>query len=222
MGYEPIFFDIETTGLNPMAQSWWNGHDLDARVTAIGVGNIENWREANSHKDGEYNVDVLWDESEYRLLQVAHDRLVELATQIQSLGHEPFLVSFNGRQFDHPYLGARYARLRLDGGLWHHSIKRLDMMRALGKHWDPVDRYPSEDDCLEIAGIESDDAYDGSDMPQAYKDKDWTAIQSHVSHDVEEMLRLFIETEDECLEEFYDHYDIEQDVANVEEWNPDE
>lgn len=217
MAYEPIFFDIETTGLNPMAQQWWDSEQFGAQVTAVGFGTIDDWRGSSGHDDAEYTVDIHYDSSEYRLLQVVHERLADKAKRILEAGDKPFLVSFNGRKFDHPYLGARYARLRLDGKLFNQTLKRLDMMRALGKHYDGCTRYPSEDDCLEAVGIESEDKYDGSDMPQAFADKNWGIIRDHVESDVEEMMRLFVELQEECLTEFYDHYDIDSDPNSAEE-----
>jgi uncharacterized protein YprB with RNaseH-like and TPR domain len=219
--YDPVFFDIETTGFNPMAQQWHNSYQYDARVTAVGVGTVKGWREAEGHEDCEYDVDVYWDESEYRLLQVLPDRLDNKIAMIRGEGYEPFLVSFNGRQFDHPYLGARFSRLRLDGGAFTHGLKRLDMMRALGKRWGDIGRYPSEDDCLEEMGIASDDPYDGSDMPDMFGNGNWDAISEHARHDIEEMMRLFVETRTECMGEFYDHYDVDSEPNFVPTYDPD-
>mgnify|MGYP000202699425 CR=1 FL=1 len=215
--YEPVFFDIETTGLNPMAQDWWDNETHGARVTAIGIGTMNGWREGRDFEDIQTDVKILTDESEYRLLSVAHERLVDLYTKLAEDGAEGFLVGHNSRQFDHPYLGARYARLRLDGSLWNHNMKRLDTMLALGKHYGAVSRYPSEDDVLEALGIESDDPYDGSDMPQAYADRDWSMIQDHVKYDVAEMMEMFAEVPEPCMTEFYDHYDIGKDASFTEE-----
>lgn len=215
--YEPIFFDIETTGLNPMQQEWWDNASHGARVTAVGIGTVEGWRDSDDPDDCDINVKVLTDESEYRLLKVAHTRLVEIAQGFLSGGDDCFLVGHNSRQFDHPYLGARYARLRLDGSLWNHNLKRLDTMRALGKHWDGLGRYPKEDDVLERLGIESDDPYTGADMPDAYGNKDWDAIKTHVRCDVEEMAKMFVMLSEPCMTEFYDHYDIDKDASFTEE-----
>jgi len=215
--YEPIFFDIETTGFNPMSQEWHGNTDYGARVTAIGVATCPNWRDVDSPEDVEIDKKVLWDTSEYGLLKTLSTVVGDIADNIRDGGGEPFMVSFNGRQFDHPYLGARYSRLRLDGSLFTHQLKRLDMMRALGKHWSLVDRYPSEDDCLAVAGIESEDPYGGSDMPEAYTKGQWDKIQVHVRHDTEEMVKLWALTKSECMKEFYDHYDIDADAEFIEE-----
>jgi uncharacterized protein YprB with RNaseH-like and TPR domain len=160
---------------------------------------------------------VLWDDSEYRLLQVANKRLEEIVGDYHNQGYTPFLVTFNGREFDHPYLGARFARLRLDGSWFNHKLRRLDMMRALGKHLDSVDRYPSEDDCLEAVGIDSEDPHDGSDMPDAFGRNDWNTIEEHAKHDVKEMMLLFYSMPGMCMREFYDHYDIDMDADYTEE-----
>ena len=220
MNYEPVFFDIETTGLNPMAQDWWNNTDYPAQVTAIGLGWIDDWRDGQDIEDVVLNTEVYSDPDEYRLLDNVADKVEARCEYIADETTEPMLVTFNGRQYDHPYLGARYARLRLDGSVFNHQYKRLDMMRALGNHLEGVGRYPSEDDCLEKLGIGSDDPYDGSDMPDAFGDDDWKMIREHVGHDVTEMLKLFVATKTECMTEFYDHYGVDKDPNFVEEVEP--
>lgn len=215
--YEPVFFDIETTGLNPMAQEWWDNETHGARVTAIGIGTVDGWRDTTDPEDCDIDVKVLTDESEYRLLNVARERLKEVEAEIFDNGGEAFLVGHNSRQFDHPYLGARYARLRLDGRAWNDILKRLDTMRALGKNWNEVGRFPKEDDVLDVLGIESDDPYTGADMPNAYAERNWDAIKTHVRHDVNDMAKLFVVLSEPCMEEFYDHYDIDKDASFTEE-----
>lgn len=214
----PLFFDIETTGLNPLAQEWYDNVDYGARVTAIGIGRMnDEFYRGGGYQECSNSVTVLHDDSEYRLLKVAHERLKEIHADYQKQGFVPFLVTFNGRKFDHPYLGARYARLRLDGSYFNHMLKRLDMMRAFGKHYDAVSRYPSEDDCLDALGIESVDELDGSDMPDAYGNGEWGKIKSHVQEDVDEMIKLFCAEPEVCMEEFFDHYDINDDADFSEE-----
>jgi len=211
MAHEPIFFDIETTGFNPMAQSWYDSTDYDGRVTAIGMAKSPDWRGTDEPEDVTVDDKVLYDSSEYRLLGLAATRLQEWVNEIRSGGDTPFLVGFNSRQFDHPYIGARYSRLRIDGSLFTSDLQRLDMMRALGERWTEVGRYPSEDDCLEAVGIDSDDPFDGSDMPDFYGDGRWDDIATHVREDTKEMVKLFALTKKECMAEYYDHYDIEAD-----------
>lgn len=216
--HTPVFFDIETTGLNPMAQHFWSEVDQAAQVTAVGIGTVDGWREGQSWDEADYGVEVYVNDSEYQLLQNLERTMEAKLDHIRKDGTEPFLVGFNSRNFDHPYIGARFARLRLDGSAFNHRTKRLDMMRALGKHWDEVKRYPSEDLCLDAAGIESDDPYDGSDMPSAFAEGNHEAIITHVEADVEEMMKLFVHKKELCMQEYYDHYDIEQDATFTETW----
>jgi len=42
MTHWPIFWDIETTGLNPLARDFWS-NSMEAQVTAVGLGTITNW-----------------------------------------------------------------------------------------------------------------------------------------------------------------------------------
>jgi len=215
--YEPVFFDIETTGFNPMAQSWHNESQYDAQVTAVAMGSCDGWLDAESHSECQYDIAVVSGPSEYMVLQKASDRVTDLAQGIEERGKEPFMVSFNGRQFDHPYLGARYARLRQNGYYFTHGAKRLDMMRALGKRFDGVGRHPSQDDCMEAVGVESEDPLDGADMPKAFGNGNFVKIESHAKADVEAMMRLFVETKQECLDEFSGHYDDVGEFNFVEE-----
>jgi len=216
--YKPVFFDIETTGLNPMAQHFWNSSDYAAQVTAVGIGTVDQWRDNQSIEEAEYDTQVFINSSEYQLLQNVEERIEAKLDHIRGKDKVPYLVGFNSRNFDHPYIGARFSRLRLDGSAFTHREKRLDMMRALGKHWDEISRYPSEDDCLEALGIDSDDPHDGSDMPAAFEEGNFEAIITHVRADVKEMMKLFVAKKEECVGEFFDHYDIEQDATFTETW----
>jgi len=144
MSHEPIFFDIETTGFDPMPQAGWDDSSYDPRVTAIGLATADNWRSAEGPEDVETDTKVLYDSSEYRLLEVAAERLDEIGSEVMADGDAPFLVGYNSRKFDHPYLGARYARLRIDGSRFNRLAQRLDMMRAVKKHPHLVDKLTEE------------------------------------------------------------------------------
>lgn len=219
--YEPIFFDIETTGLNPMAQSWWDSHEHDARITAVGVCRMElGWRKEDDYNDVDKDVEIITNSSEYELLQDLSGCINRYINRIEKEtgGREAFLVGFNSRKYDHPYLGARFARLRLPGPIFNHSRKRLDMMRAIGKSDVIGKRYPGQEDVAEELGVSVPDIYEGSDMPAAFSRGDWDAIRDHVNADVQEMVGIFFETADVCYKEFYSHYSdvIDGDYVNVE------
>lgn len=204
--YEPIFWDIETTGLNPMAQHWWSG-EMAAQVTAIGLARIKNWRDAEGFEDYGKDIKVLWDGDEYRLLKVFRDRLEEMANEIMTNGREPFIVGWNSRNFDHPYIGARYARKRLSNHLVNNNLKRLDMMRPLGSDEVMDKTHPKQDEYAEALGIEVHDELDGSDMPKAFERDQWDKIDQHVRADVDVMSDIFVERRRACYEELYNHYD---------------
>lgn len=203
MTYWPIFWDIETTGLNPLAQEFWSETQA-AQVTAVGLGTIRNWDEGPEPSQADYQVECVFDEDEYRLL----DNLADRATALDYRG-EPFLVGYNSRQFDHPYIGARYSRFRLDGGPFVHGWKRLDMMRVAGSDPATPKRYPKEGEYASALGVEVEDPYDGSDMPGAFKNGEWDKIITHVEADVEESMRMFVKRKGRMMEHFFDHYDIE-------------
>lgn len=217
MDYVPIFWDIETTGLNPMAQDWWS-NETAAQVTAVGIGTIDNWGDSPDRASADIDVQVVKGADEYRLLSLLGEEMREL-----DFDREPFLVGYNSRQFDHPYIGARFARKRLDGEPFASEWKRLDMMRVAGKDDRIGKRYPKEGEYAQALGVDVPDEYDGSDMPEAFENGDWGAIQSHVEADVKESVLMFLEAQDLMMDVFYDHYDIQADGAIVEEIEiPDE
>ena len=210
MDYIPIFWDIETTGLNPMAQNWWDDAK-QAQVTAVGLGTIKNWDEAPTRESAEIQVSVIYNEDEYSLLSNLGERLRGM-----EYDKEPFLVGYNSRKFDHVYLPARCGRLRLNPEPFASEWKRLDMMRVAGKDDRIAKRYPKEGEYADALGVDVPDQYDGSDMPEAFENGEWDKIVSHVEADVEESILMFLEAQDLMMDEFYDHYDIQSDGAIVE------
>lgn len=208
--YIPVFFDIETTGLNPLAQEWHRYQDYDAQVTAVGLGWFDDWPESASGRD----IAVEYGPNEYKLLSDLRKRMESISSQVGDDGDELFLVGFNSRQYDHPYLVARYARLRQDPWPFCHGWRRLDMMRALrnrdGKYWN-------QDDYAEHIGVHSEDEYDGSDMPEAFKRDEWPKILSHVRADMEDLMDIFAYEPGVFMDEFYGHYDIDVDHIQTDD-----
>ena len=210
MTHWPVFWDIETTGLNPMAQEFWS-NEMAAQVTAVGLGTIRNWDEGPNVEQSDFQVECYWDSDEYRLLSNLPDRIEAMA-----FDGEPFLVGYNSRQYDHPYIGARFSRLRLDGTPFTHGWRRLDMMRVAGKDNVIAKRYPKEGEYADALGVEVYDPYDGSDMPEAFANENWNKIQTHVKADVEESMRMFLKRPDMMMNHYYEHYDINAQGSPVE------
>lgn len=215
MTYWPIFWDIETTGLNPLARSFWS-NEMKAQVTAVGLGTIRNWDRGPDRQSADLQIEVIWDSDEYRLLNILSDR-------VRSLGFEgtPFFVGYNSRNFDHPYIGARFSRKRLDGEPFISEWKRLDMMRGAAKDDAIPKRYPKEGEYADALGVDVPDPYDGSDMPEAFQNEDWDAIKTHVEADVKESMLMFLERKGLMMQQFYDHYDIDADGPPVKEIDVD-
>lgn len=238
--YEPVFFDIETTGLNPMAQDWWYNTDYAAQVVCVGVGTLKNWR--GNPEDAEMDVRVLGGRSEYPLLKRLKNYMSaeisaiegwedgefrDIAPKMGDWDTEAFLVGWNSRGFDFPYLGARFARLRLDGWPFIHERKRLDMMKTDGiflpedarSDGKPgVKSYPSQDEYAEYLGIElGEDSIDGSDVPKKFHDGRLDLVKRHCYTDIEDMMEIFLKKRDVCMQGLYDHYDIMQDAVFTEE-----
>jgi len=213
MEFEPIFWDIETTGFNPMHERWEASYfshvDYPSLVTAIGYGTMDGWEDANSliECDG-YSVDVVCFGSEYQTLDNGTTELATLAgDNKREDSRRSFMVGFNSREFDHPYIGARYARKRLDNRLLNHSLKRLDMKRIASGDDVIDDRYPSQDDWAEALGIDVEDDTDGSQMPQMWEDDRYSDIEYHCEKDVEVLMEIFLCRKKEAYAELYDHYD---------------
>ena len=133
---------------------------------------------------------------------------------------DPILVGFNSRNFDHPYIGARFSRKRLNADWFGHRAKRLDMMRVAGKV-DAISDFPSQDDYAEYLGHTTEDEYDGSMMPEFFEKKQMDKIEAHVKRDIKELAMCFVEDKENAMEHFYDHYDIGKSAtfpSGVSDW----
>jgi len=209
-GYFPVFFDIETTGLNPLAQEWHYNQNYDAQVYAVSLGTFPGWPEDTDNKD----VTIVWDKDEYRMLDNLRKQMKSIRDSVVPEDSEPYLVGYNSREFDHPYLVARYSRKRQDPFPFCHSWKRLDMMKILfyetGKNW-------KEDEYAEFLGIEVDDEYTGEDMPEAFANEEWEKIFEHVRSDTEVLMEMFAEEKEMFVSGFYSHYDIDRDVLSFDD-----
>lgn len=208
--YVPVFFDIETTGLNPLAQGWHNNTKHDAQVTAIGVGYYTDY---GGEEEGR-QIKVEYGPDEYKLLSDLRRRMNSIEDEIGGDGIELIIVGFNSRQYDHPYLTARYARLRQDPYPFCHEWKRLDMMKALrsrdGKYWN-------QDDYADHIGVHTEDEYDGSDMPEAFARRQWRKILDHVRADMEDMMDIFEHEPTVFMNHFYDHYGIDKEMVKIDD-----
>lgn len=190
---------------------------MAAQVTSIGIATVDGWRQANKPEDVNLDITVLYNSDEYNLLKeftsVVVDKFDDAYGVYDSVEDvDPVMVGFNSRNFDHPYMGARLAMLRLSSSWVNHRAKRIDMMRVAGKKRN-IDDYPSQDDYAEYLGQATEDEYDGSMMPDFFKNKEWEKINAHVRSDVEELAMCFVEDKADAMEHFYEHYDIDKDAV---------
>jgi len=224
MRFEPVFFDIETTGLNPLAQKWWDNTKHDGQVICVGVGVLEDWRGRKS--DAEMHTKVFSNPDEYALMDSIGDDVVNWVEE--SLGVpipvpgtdswdeqvQPFFVGWNNRSFDHPYMGARFARLRKEGYPFTHGWKRLDAMNAIqsktGRIW-------SQDDWMEEVGVRHEDDITGADVPDMFDSGHIDKIRNHCYTDIQDLQQIFLEDRDAMMQEFYDHYNVPADPDFTEE-----
>lgn len=217
MKYEPVLFDIESTGFNPAVEPWSYHHDRPSCVISIGFGTLSNWRDSNN--DGDIDVEVLSiDNSNDRAMNVEHTLLKEIDRKVKSISSEinnregdweMFLVGFNSRGFDHPYLGARYARHRMGSPLINHRAKRLDMSNALKEEFG---KFNSQDDWVDRFGIETNDDTTGAQVPEWFDDNRIDKVEKHNYWDVKEMCEIFLKFKEEMMEHFYRHYDIDSEA----------
>jgi len=192
-GLEPVFFDIETTGLNPMNE----------RVVAVGVGWIDG---------SEPEVEVISTSSEYHMCEHVRDFSKELIGEIESdrnvVGFggseekEAFIVTNYGRGFDHPFYTARCTGVyRQDPYPFGFRKKRLDISRVDGYHG-------KQDDMVERASIDVglNDTVTGKDIPVLYEDGEMSVIRNHCRSDVLEIIALYQQDEETMLDEVVGHY----------------
>jgi len=216
MSYYPIFWDIETTGLNPMIEPWSNWGDA-SQVTAVGLGVVENWHDSPETEDAEITVKALYDSDEYRLLKLVRERVLDMVGE-----GEPILVGYNSRQYDHPYFTARCGRKRLNPQPFASEWKRLDMMRVAKEDDMIAKAYPKEDEYMEALGVTVDDPYDGSQMPKFFENREWDKIETHVKGDVRGSVEMFLKRRDLMMDVFFDHYDINASGSPTPEVSFDE
>lgn len=226
MTFYPVFFDIESAALNPIESPWEWASKSDAQVVTVGIGTFA---EANPHMDTEeLSMDIKVFEntgSEYPLLKDVRQYVRNKVAKAEGwwpyheydpgerhrkkegygIGPESFLISWNGRKFDHPYLGSRYARFRQDPFPFGYRRKRLDMMKSVR---DKTGYVFSQDDWCEEKGIEMRNEITGEEVPEMWEKGRTDKIKTHCYSDLEDMMRLFHKDWEHHMEVFYDHYDI--------------
>lgn len=207
--YVPVFFDIETTGTNPLAEGWHDGVDMEAQVTCVGI----NWSREFPESLDDMKKKTVWNSNEDLLLENLSRVLDTIGQELWARDSKPFFVSYNGNKFDHPYLAARYAKKEMDAHPFVDGWKRLDIFQALiqatGEYW-------SEDDWAENIGIEVDDEYTGADMPQKFKERNWNAIFEHVKSDIDILAEIFLDHPSMYMDYFYEKYEMNRDHVEVD------
>lgn len=204
----PIFWDIETTGLNPMIEPWMNWDD-PAHITAIAIGYIEDWDEEGEKR----KVHCIMNEgdAEYELIEKARDAARAIVTKYALLEElNAVMVGWNIYQFDAPYWSARCGRLRQNPYPFGWGERRLDMMRALEfghDHPDGPKKHPGQQDYADWLGIDYLDELSGDQMPEAFFNGDYQIIKDHVIDDVKVAMEIFMQERHMCLKELYSHYD---------------
>jgi hypothetical protein len=209
--YKPVFFDIETTGFNPMTPRWYSD-SIAAEVTAVAVGEMRDWTDGGD--ETRCNVFANRGDQEYETIQEVREHLEFIEAKYASNGWTPFLVGHNVIQFDVMYWAARCSRLRQNPYPVSHGWRRLDTMRALSlppSAESGSTNYPGQQDYADYLGFDYVDRLDGSDMPQAFVDGDYEEIITHVRDDVETLMDIFYHEREDMVNEFWSHYDSGHD-----------
>lgn len=235
--YEPVFFDLETSGLSPIESPWEYVSQSDAQVITIGVGFFREVHPDMDPDELELEIRVFENTgSEYSILKNARQFIRNKVAKLEDwwpyheleegqmlkmkegkgLDTECFLVSWNGRKFDHAYAGARYARLRQDPFPFGYRRKRLDMMKSIR---DKTGVVFSQDDWCEEKDIEVNDSVVGSDVPELWENGRTDKIKAHCYSDIEDMMRLFHADWEWHMEHFCDHYGISRKHNAEARWD---
>lgn len=233
--YEPVFFDIECSGFNPLAKSSISSAKRDADTYVVCIGTMDNWRTASGLDDVEMDIRCFHQiEGEYKLLDVLNSQMVNVVSGIEGwytdvehkgdgdivypqrsgLDTEAILVTYNGRTFDHGYLGARFARYRLDPFPFGYRRLRLDCIKAFLKERG---HYISQDDIAEELGVKADDQITGKDVPKAWERGDKEKVITHCRTDVLDLMSIFFKKKRLMMNHFYDHYDMDREAVFAEE-----
>lgn len=198
--YKPVFFDIETTGFDPRIPDWWDGKPAP-RVTAVAIGIIHDWEDDGV--DRELLTVVNEGGEEYELIEETRRRMRSIEKELDGRGEVPFLVGHNIIQFDVLYWGARAARYRQNGYPITHGWRRLDTMRALEL---PNKTFPGQQEYADHLGLDYLDELDGSQMPDAFENGNYSDILDHVVDDVETLMEIFLIEREDMVDEFWGHY----------------
>jgi uncharacterized protein YprB with RNaseH-like and TPR domain len=154
-----VFFDIETTGLNPHENA----------VTLIGL-----------KSDGRINLWKTWESRGERTT------IVSALAEVKGVGGT--IVGFNNLKFDVPFMIKRLENFGHSSvELWSlYNKKWFDLYQYLG------DDFRSQKYWLDKAGIkEEHPELRGRDMPDCFKNKEYSKIEQHLISDLNMSETLF-------------------------------
>jgi len=218
--YKPVFFDIETTGFNPMTPRWYSD-SIAAEITAVCIGEVRDW--ADGGEERHHNTFVNYGGEEYETIREVRQHLEFIEDKYRDNGWKPFLVGHNIIQFDVMYWAARCARLRQSSYPVSNGWRRLDTMRALElppESEEGPTNYPGQQDYADYLGLEYVDRLEGGDMPQAFVDGEYDEIATHVRDDVTTLMEIFMREREAMVDELWGHYDSGHD-DEMEEPSPE-
>ena len=193
LNFEPIFLDIETTGLKP----------LEDRIVAVGLKvNYELFYVDEGEWDTK--IRVLKDEvEEFAFFSEMIEDINKFIDTCRSEGKHPLLVGYNVG-FDLGFISARSAILHTKfydytkpasvkaleiAGLLR-GLPRVDLMHVISRYWLNNGRYVKMKDVCSALGVEFDDC-DGSEIPELVEKGEWDKIEDHLRADLERLKKLY-------------------------------
>lgn len=144
-GKNVLYYDIETTGLSASR----------GMVYLIGTA----YKEQNHYEWMQFFAYDAIDES--RLI-------LEFADMIRS---SDILVSFNGENFDMPFLKKRAEYLGLSGNIWNHKFTSFDIYKKIRKYCNVLGMANAKQKTIEtFAGINRTDTVSGKELIKVYRE----------------------------------------------------
>jgi uncharacterized protein YprB with RNaseH-like and TPR domain len=149
-----IYFDIETTGLNPYRD----------KILTIQV-----------KKGDEINLWTIWEENDELIM------IKKFLAYIEPIFGSESIIGYNCLKFDVPFIHARLNKYdAMDANAYEllHNKKWIDLYQFQGDNYISMDRW------LDAYGIERQCPYSGRDIPWLYKEKMYKEIEEHAVDDL--------------------------------------
>ncbi|WP_290597072.1 MULTISPECIES: ribonuclease H-like domain-containing protein [unclassified Archaeoglobus] len=200
----PVFLDIETTGLDPIPTE----KKTECEIVAIGVGYIE---------DDKLRVEVL-SRDEY-----SEDDMIVKAIYKLTENDSNCIIGYN-ISFDIPFISARYLKHEYNSSLVTRlrQLYRVDLMYVVTRYLQPNNKHVKLKEIAEYLGLPYDSEISGRDIPKLYEESKFAEIRAHCQRDIETIFHLFLRLKDLCKHNIQRRYRIDLPIefeGEMEGWN---